>query len=114
MASLVEHGRTGLHFRPGDAGDLAVKIEWAAAHPEEMGRMRREARAEYVAKYTPERNYEMLTAIYRHATRQSSDPQTCLGLVETEARCRLQDEPEATGKTRGNGESISEGARLFS
>jgi glycosyltransferase involved in cell wall biosynthesis len=96
MASLVEHGRTGLHFRPGDAGDLAVKIEWAAAHPEEMGRMRREARAEYVAKYTPERNYEMLTAIYRHATRQSSDPQTCLGLVETEARCT------APGRTRSD------------
>ncbi len=26
---MVEHGRTGLHFRPGDAVDLAAKIEWA-------------------------------------------------------------------------------------
>jgi glycosyltransferase involved in cell wall biosynthesis len=65
MTSLVEHGRTGLHFRPGDAADLAEKVEWAVAHHDEIARMRRDARAEYVAKYTPERNYEMLMAIYR-------------------------------------------------
>ena len=68
MASLVEHGRTGLHFRPGDAEDLAAKIEWAAGHPEEMARMRGEARAEYLAKYTPERNYQMLMEIYDRVT----------------------------------------------
>jgi glycosyltransferase involved in cell wall biosynthesis len=68
MASLVEHGRTGLHFGPGDARDLATKIEWAVGHPEEMARMRGEARAEYLAKYTPERNYEMLMEIYGRVT----------------------------------------------
>lgn len=68
MASLIEHGRTGLHFRPGDAEDLAAKIEWAAGHPEEMARMRGEARAEYLAKYTPERNYQMLMEIYDRVT----------------------------------------------
>jgi glycosyltransferase involved in cell wall biosynthesis len=68
MASLVEHGRTGLQFRPGDAGDLAAKVEWAATHPEEMARMRHEARSEYLAKYTPERNYKMLMEIYDRVT----------------------------------------------
>lgn len=65
MGEVIEDGRTGLHFRPGDAEDLAAKVEWAVSHPEEMAQMRRAARAEYEAKYTPERNYEMLMAIYR-------------------------------------------------
>lgn len=64
MAEILDDGRTGLHFRPGDAEDLAAKIEWSAAHPEELAKMRRESRAEYLAKYTPERNYEMLMNLY--------------------------------------------------
>lgn len=64
LAELVESGRTGLHFRPGDANDLAAKVEWLLDHPEELADMRRNARAEYEAKYTAERNYEMLMAIY--------------------------------------------------
>ena len=67
MSSLIEHGRTGLHFRPGDPDDLARQVEWGLAHPREMTRMRREARAEYLSKYTAERNYEMLMEIYRRA-----------------------------------------------
>lgn len=66
-AEIVEDGRTGLHFRPGDAGDLAAKLRWAAAHPAEMLAMGRAARAEYEAKYTPDRNYEQLMAIYELA-----------------------------------------------
>jgi glycosyltransferase involved in cell wall biosynthesis len=68
MSSLIDDERTGLHFRPGDADDLAAKVEWAVAHPKEMARMRRGARAEYLARYTPQRNYEMLMEIYARAT----------------------------------------------
>ena len=64
MAEIIDDGRTGLHFRPGDPEDLAAKIEWAADHPAEMARMRREARSEYVSKYTPEQNYRMLMEMY--------------------------------------------------
>lgn len=64
MVSLVEDRRTGVHFRPGDAEDLAAKISWAATNPTEVRRMRREARAEYEANYTPERNYDLLMGIY--------------------------------------------------
>ena len=67
MASLIDHGRTGLHFRPGDPEGLAAKVEWFLAHPAELARMRREARAEYEAKYTAERNYRMLMEIYERA-----------------------------------------------
>lgn len=68
VAEVTESGRTGLLFRPGDPEDLAAKVEWLLSHPEELARMRREARAEYEAKYTAERNYEALMAIYREAT----------------------------------------------
>jgi glycosyltransferase involved in cell wall biosynthesis len=64
ISELVDHGRTGLLFRPGDAGDLAEAIEWFLSHPAEAARMRVEARAEFLAKYTAERNYRALMEIY--------------------------------------------------
>jgi glycosyltransferase involved in cell wall biosynthesis len=64
MEEIVTDGRTGLHFTPGDSEDLAAKVEWAWAHPREMQEMGRGARAEYEAKYTAQRNYEMLMEIY--------------------------------------------------
>lgn len=67
QGALVDDGRTGLHFRPGDPEDLAAKVEWLLCHPTELARMRREARAEYEAKYTAERNYRMLMGIYAQA-----------------------------------------------
>jgi glycosyltransferase involved in cell wall biosynthesis len=67
MQEIVADGRTGLHFLPGDAEDLAQKVEWACTHPKEMEAMGREARAEYEAKYTAERNYPMLMEIYEQA-----------------------------------------------
>ena len=68
IAELVEHGRTGLHFRPGDAAALAAQVEWAIAHPIEMQHMRREARAVFEARYTGQANYRQLMEIY-HRTR---------------------------------------------
>lgn len=65
---IVEEGRTGLHFNPGDADDLATKVEWAWTHTQEMAAMGRAARTEYLAKYTPERNYKMLMQIYNGVT----------------------------------------------
>lgn len=67
MAELVDEGRAGLLFEPGNPEDLAAKVEWAWSHPEAMAEMGREARREYEAKYTAERNYEMLMEIYRKA-----------------------------------------------
>jgi glycosyltransferase involved in cell wall biosynthesis len=64
MEEIVEDGRTGLHFTAGDPGDLAAKVDWAWTHPAELSAMGRAARAEYEAKYTPERNYNMLMKIY--------------------------------------------------
>lgn len=63
-SSLIDRGRTGLHFRPGDPEDLASQVEWVLTHPAELAQMRREARAEFETKYTPQQNYQILMDIY--------------------------------------------------
>jgi glycosyltransferase involved in cell wall biosynthesis len=67
MQEIVSDGRTGLHFRAGDSEDLASKVRWAWEHSEEMEIMGQQARAEFEAKYTASRNYEMLIDIYQEA-----------------------------------------------
>jgi len=67
MREIVDDGRTGLHFNPGDADDLAAKVEWALSHPERMQQMGKEARQEYESKYTAEKNYPRLMEIYQNA-----------------------------------------------
>jgi len=68
MIELVEDGRTGLHFAPGDPADLAAKVEWAWTHPKEMEEMGLAARREYETKYTAEQNYDALMRIYETAS----------------------------------------------
>jgi len=64
MAEVVEDGVTGLHFAPGDVGDIVEKVAWAAGHPDEMRRMGENARRAYERLYSAEANYDMLQAIY--------------------------------------------------
>jgi len=64
---VVDHGRTGLHFKPSDSADLAAKVKQLLADPAMCARMRVEVRREYEAKYTGARNYEMLMAVYQQA-----------------------------------------------
>ena len=71
LAEVVTDGKTGLLFNPGDDEDLATKLAWAEAHPQEMIRMGQAAREEYEARYTPERNCAELIEIYRSAMAQS-------------------------------------------
>jgi glycosyltransferase involved in cell wall biosynthesis len=67
IEEIVEDGRTGLLFSPGDAEDLARKVQWAWTHEKEMRAMGKEGRREYETKYTAERNYQMLVDIYHLA-----------------------------------------------
>lgn len=67
MAELVDHGRTGLHFEPGEAGDLVSKIRRLLADPRELSQMRQAARREFERRYTAESNYRILIAIYERA-----------------------------------------------
>ncbi len=67
MAEVVEHGRTGLHFEPGSAADLASKAQHLLGSPLERARMRQACRQEYDRKYTQQSNIRALTAIYERA-----------------------------------------------
>lgn len=67
VAEITVDGETGLHFRAGDAEDLAAKIEWACAHPDELSEMGRAARRAFLAKYTPQENYRALMEVYEAA-----------------------------------------------
>ena len=71
LASLVDPGRTGLLFRPGDPEDLADKVQRALDHPAKLANMSQEARSEFENKYTAERNYERLLDIYESATERA-------------------------------------------
>jgi glycosyltransferase involved in cell wall biosynthesis len=67
LKEIVADQRTGLHFVPGDARDLAQKIEWAWTHPREMEEIGQAGRAEFRAKYNADRNYRVLMDIYSRA-----------------------------------------------
>lgn len=67
MEELVDDGRTGRLFAPGDAADLAAKVRQLLADPQRLGRMREAARDEYLDRYTAGPNHDMLMAIYERA-----------------------------------------------
>ncbi len=65
LREIVEDGSTGLHFNPGDAEDLAGKLDLLWTQPSQLAAMGRAAREEYKRNYTAERNYELMMQIYR-------------------------------------------------
>ena len=67
ISEIVVNGRTGLHFQPGIAEDLVEKVKWVLANREKLTQMRQEARLEFEAKYTAQKNYEQLIEIYTKA-----------------------------------------------
>jgi glycosyltransferase involved in cell wall biosynthesis len=71
LAEIVEHERTGLLFSPGDAADLAAKVQALANSPARLD-YGRAARAVFERNYTPERNLAQLMDIYRQV--REGDP----------------------------------------
>ncbi|ARS34492.1 glycosyltransferase family 4 protein [Pontibacter actiniarum] len=71
---LVEHGRNGLHFAPGNAEDLVAKVgelERSSAYASSLGK---NARQDYLENYTPEVNYQKLLHIYQKAIGLKAKP----------------------------------------
>jgi len=73
MHEVVHEGRSGLHFQSGNPEDLARVVADAFMHPEELARMRVQARAEFEARYTAEENYRRLMEIYSHVWKARRD-----------------------------------------
>ena len=64
LAGIVSHGENGLLFESGDPRDLAEKLAWVLAHPNEMATMGHYARAQYEKEFSAEVNYRRLIDIY--------------------------------------------------
>jgi glycosyltransferase involved in cell wall biosynthesis len=75
MEEIVEDGVTGLHFEAGNTQDLAEKAQRLIDNPERAREMGQNARNEYLAKYTPEKNYEILMDIYKQAIDEAKKTQ---------------------------------------
>jgi glycosyltransferase involved in cell wall biosynthesis len=67
MPEMIRHGQTGLLFEPGDAADLARQVQEIVTDEPARRRMRSDARAQFVSKYTAESNYAALMQCYQRA-----------------------------------------------
>jgi glycosyltransferase involved in cell wall biosynthesis len=72
MREIVEDGRTGLHFQRGSSEELAQKAAWLHEHPSNTREMGMEAREEFEANFTAERNHSLLMDIYRRVSQPHS------------------------------------------
>jgi glycosyltransferase involved in cell wall biosynthesis len=66
VTELVDCGRTGFLFKPGNVQDLVVKVESFLIDAINSSQMRQEARLEFENRYTAEKNYQILKAIYEN------------------------------------------------
>lgn len=69
-AEIVNDGRTGLHFSPGDPGDIAGVVQRAWSSESDLRKMGRQARVEFETKYRADENYARLIDIYNAALAQ--------------------------------------------
>lgn len=70
MREVVDHCRTGLHFKAGNADDLVKKARRLIASPEKLCKMRTAAYRKFQQRYAAEPNYEKLMEIYHRALRR--------------------------------------------
>lgn len=63
-ANLVEHGRTGWLYEPGDVAGLRTLLQHAMSHPDEVARLGEAARALVVARCGVETEAAALGAVY--------------------------------------------------
>jgi glycosyltransferase involved in cell wall biosynthesis len=65
-ATLIQSRQTGLHFKPGDAADLAKKARWLVDNLDALREMRSTVRETYEEKFTRSSNYRILSDIYQN------------------------------------------------
>ncbi len=68
METMVEDGKTGLHFEKGNAEDLRGKVALFSSLGAAAEKYYENARAEFQTKYTPKINLQKLESIYADAT----------------------------------------------
>jgi glycosyltransferase involved in cell wall biosynthesis len=64
MAEIVDDGRNGLRFEPGNPEDLAANVRCLFSNSPTLKRMRRAARETFDQNFSADANYKVLMAIY--------------------------------------------------
>lgn len=62
---VIQDGKTGLLFEPGDTQDLADKIGWLVNHPDECVKMGRNARKLAESEYNRDLHYDRLMNVFK-------------------------------------------------
>lgn len=70
MSEVVDNGRNGVRFSPGNAAELAGHAQRLLLERPRLEAMRRAARESYLSLYTPEVNYPQLMSVYSAALRR--------------------------------------------
>lgn len=73
IPELIKNNITGLIFEPGDARDLAEKIQYAADNPEKIVAMGENARSFVEQEMNAEKYYQGLMRIYRSVMKRNID-----------------------------------------
>jgi glycosyltransferase involved in cell wall biosynthesis len=71
-AEIVGGNGAGVLFRAGDAGDLASKLRWAIAEPDEVALLGRQARATFESELSSGPAYDRLMGAYDQARTQAA------------------------------------------
>lgn len=64
LEEIVREGETGIAFKPGDAIDLVRAARSLIQDPVRLHRMRRNARSEFLSRYSSDKNFDLLMDIY--------------------------------------------------
>jgi glycosyltransferase involved in cell wall biosynthesis len=83
LDEMVRHMVDGLKFEAGNDRALADALSILLSEPALADRLGCNARAEYLSRYTPRKNFEMLTSIYHFALGQSRSMATVATAVRT-------------------------------
>ncbi|MDC7995009.1 glycosyltransferase family 4 protein [Altibacter sp. HG106] len=67
---LIEHGKTGRHYKKGSAESLVKQIE--LFEQSDQGLLRRQARNKYEQEFTPTKNLEVLEGVYQMTTQNTT------------------------------------------
>jgi len=82
-AEMIEDGRTGFMFRPGDDEDFAAAVSKAFSPAVDRASTRRVARQDFLDKYTAARNFDRFMEIYRAAIDRSRSRNGTQAAVDT-------------------------------
>jgi glycosyltransferase involved in cell wall biosynthesis len=83
-AEMIEDGRTGFMFRPGDDEEFAAAVTKAFSPTVDRTPMRKTVRQDFMDKYTASRNFDRFMEIYRAAidrSRHQGDAQAAVNAV---------------------------------